>query len=480
MYNSGQSLSENIVRKHPPSSETIMNQRLRRTSLPILPAHLHRTLGLIFFAATLATYGAEDVPFATDAVGSPPSDSPAARSWRTVTIDPEYAGQWVVLGDVDGDNEVEVVSAKNFNQDDNHFTSSVVVQKLDGSILWKWGDPKLGRRGLHHDVACQVHDLDNNGANEVVVAADRQLVVLEGRTGKPIRSFPIPQHASDCVVFADLSGKGWASEILIKNRYQQIWAYSPEGKLLWTVNLPGGYRTSHQPFPLDLDGDGRDEVLAGYAALNSDGSVRWVFEAEEGKRNGGHADCWRAFRMAEKAEDTRLVMTMCGGNALVMTDGAGRVIWRRTGHHYESLDVGEIRKDRPGLEIVVDIDHLPKPPKPLCLFDEQGTELGRINTDYTRHHKLVDWDGDGLMEIGSALPRSLFNGHGQPLVTFAVADSERCWQIAAVDLSGHGMRDVMLVTSRDGADKVYLYRNPTPATTPAKPPLGTGLNFTLY
>jgi hypothetical protein len=46
--------------------------------------------------------------------------------------------------------------------------------------------------------------------------------------------------------------------------------------------------------------------------------------------------------MAERAEDSRLVMTMCGGNSLVMTDGKGQVIWRRAGHHYESLDVGEL------------------------------------------------------------------------------------------------------------------------------------------
>ena len=120
-------------------------------------------------------------------------------------------------------------------------------------------------------------------------------------------------------------------------------------------------------------------ILAGYAALNSDGSVRWVFEAEPGRANGGHADCWRVVRLARRPDDTRLVMTMCGGNALVMTDGAGRLVWRATGHHYGSVDVGEIRDDVPGLELVVDVDHLPQPPKPLCLFDERGRELGRID-----------------------------------------------------------------------------------------------------
>ena len=43
------------------------------------------------------------------------------------------------------------------------------------------------------------------------------------------------------------------------------------GNLLWTVENPGGYRTAHQPFPLDIDGDGREEIMAGYALLDPDG-----------------------------------------------------------------------------------------------------------------------------------------------------------------------------------------------------------------
>lgn len=422
----------------------------------------------------------ENSPFLTNAVGEPPSDAPCIQPWRKVTLDPEYSGQWVVLGEVDGDGQVEIVSARNVNKNDNHFTSAVVVQKLDGSVLWRWGDPAVGRRNLHHDVACQIHDLTGDGSNEVVLAADRKLVILAGKTGELVRSFPIPAHASDCVVFADLSGKGRRSDILVKNRYRQIWAYTAEGRLLWTVSMPGGYKTAHQPLPVDLDDDGHDEILAGYAALNSDGTVRWVFEAEQGKKNGGHADCWRVVRMAEKPEDTRLVMTMCGGNALVMTDGCGKVLWRRTGHHYESVDVGEIRKDRPGFEIVVDIDHLPNPPKPLCLFDERGNELGRIHTDYTRQHTLVDWDGDGRMEIGSALPRSLFDGHGRRVATFGIEEGDKPWLMMAVDLTGHGLRDVMIVTNHGQGYRVYLYRNPTLTATPSGKPKGTGENFTLY
>jgi hypothetical protein len=284
------------------------------------------------------------------------------------------------------------------------------------------------------------------------------------------------------VVFADLAGRGWPSEVIVKSRYEQLWAYTSAGELLWTVSTPGGYRTAHQPLPVDLDGDGRDELLAGYAALNGDGTQRWIFTADEGVRNGGHADCWRVHTLARQAGDTRLVLTMCGGNALVMTDGNGQALWKQTGHHFESVDVGKVRADVPGRQLVVDFDHLPSPPKPLCVFSERGELLGRINTDYTRHHLLIDWDGDGIDEIGSAVPRGLFDGHGRRVVTFAIQGEQRPLLIAPVNSCGRGADAVLLTTlAEDGSYFVYLYRAPQrPQDTRGAVPLGTKPNFTLY
>ena len=437
-------------------------------------------IGVPLHAPVQALHAADLQPFHTDVRGTPSGNAPVVKPWRVITVDPQHGGHWVVAGDIDGSGQIEIVSAQNFNEGDNHFTSAAVAQRLDGSVLWRWGDPKIGRRGLHHDVACQIHDLDRDGVNEVIVAADQQVVILDGPTGEVRRSFPIPKHASDCVAFADLSGRGWPSEVLVKTRYGQIWAYTSAGKLLWTVKLPGGYRTSHQPLPVDLDGDGRDEILAGYAALNADGSARWVFQADHGKKNAGHADCWRVVRLAEAPNDTRLVMTMCGGNALVMTDGNGRLIWKKAGYHYESVHVGRVRADVPGLQLIVDIDHLQVPEKPLCVFDEKGELLGQIITDYTRHHVLVDWTGDGHDEIGSALPRGLFDGHGERVVAFDVGPNERPAIMATGDMTGDGVDDVLLTTSGDGAYRVYLYKNESATSAKSCKLTGTGRNFTLY
>lgn len=81
-------------------------------------------LAIAFVAANVvcATTRAEQgATFETDACGVPAADAPVVALWRTITLDAEYGGYWVVAGDVDGDGEIELVSARNFNKNDDHF-----------------------------------------------------------------------------------------------------------------------------------------------------------------------------------------------------------------------------------------------------------------------------------------------------------------------------------------------------------------------
>ena len=226
------------------------------------------TIGLSLIAAAPGGQDSPPLRFDTADHGDPGDKAPILKPWKSIEIDPEYGGHWRVYGDVDGDGAVEVVSCRNVDEDDVHYTSTAVVQRLDGSVLWRWGDPTIGRTNLHHDVACQIYDWDGDGKNEVVLLTEGFLVELDGATGKERRRFPIPPEATDCLAFVNLSGGERATDVLVKTRYSQIWAYNYDGKLLWTVENPGGYRTAHQAIPIDIDGDGKDEIMAGYALLN--------------------------------------------------------------------------------------------------------------------------------------------------------------------------------------------------------------------
>ena len=202
---------------------------------------------------------------------------PVLQPWKRIALDPDYAGAWIVAGDVDGDGQVEIVSARNFNENDIHYTGSVVVHRLDGSVLWRWGDPS--RDATSSTTTSPARSMTGTGTARPRwwsrPSGRPGIVELDGATGAEKRRFAIPENASDCLAFANLSGGKRASEVLVKTRYGQIWAYNYDGELLWTVKEPAGFKTAHQARPIDVDGDGMDEILAGYALLNPDGTVRW-------------------------------------------------------------------------------------------------------------------------------------------------------------------------------------------------------------
>jgi hypothetical protein len=218
-------------------------------------------LVVFFFCTVLCAKQDSPVYYDVKDVGEPTDITSLIQPWKIVSLDAEYGGQWVVAGDVDGDGQVEIVSAENVNENDVHYTSTVIAQKLDGSVLWKWGNPAIGRKIWHHDVACQIHDWDGDGKNEVVLCTKGFLVELDGATGRQRRKIRIADDATDCLVFCNLSGGPRPSDVLVKDRYHRIWAYDRKGNLLWSVEDPGGYRTAHQPRPIDIDGDGVSDVM---------------------------------------------------------------------------------------------------------------------------------------------------------------------------------------------------------------------------
>ena len=417
--------------------------------------------------------------------GKPPEGTPAVQPWKRIELDPDYAGAWVVAGDLNGDGRAEIVSARNVNTSDppgfnhdGHYTCSVIACDLDGEVLWRWGDPAEGRNKLHHDVGCQIHDWDVDGENEVVLATRDRLVTLDGLTGKPEDGFPIPTYASDCIAFAELDGSP-PDEVLVKSRYSHIWAFNRQGEELWKVERPAGHMTAHQPVPMDLDGDGRQAVLAGYAMLNPDGSVRWDLNGLDIPL-GGHLDCGRLFERGPTPAQCSILMTFCGGNRIAMVSGDGReLLWSIEGYHFESIDTGEVLPDVPGREIAVDIAHRPSGDSPLWLLSARGELLGNMTTQGSRHHVLLDREGNGRKEIIMATARTAFDGRGVPRVAFDIPrekdDPRRL--CARGDMDGDGREDLLFWGNPASAVTIFRREGGQPDEDA---PLGTGPNVTLY
>jgi hypothetical protein len=117
------------------------------------------------------------------------------------------------------------------------------------------------------------------------------------------------------------------------------------------------------------------------------------------------------------------------------------------------------------------------------VLDEQGRHLGRLVTDYSRHHCLLDFTGDGIEEILIAHKGGLYNYQGQRIGTFNTPTEQTHEETTTYeksmligDMTGDEVLDVILATPYN----VYIYKN-TKGKKSGKPVrLGTERNFTLY
>lgn len=415
---------------------------------------------------------------------------PVAPS-RVIELDTHYGGEWVVAGDLDGDGQAEIIAARN----DEQVVTSAIAYRLDGTVLWRWGQPDGGRSGFAYDVPLVIYDLDGDGTPEVFLSVPGFLVVLDGATGRELRRHPLPEGlaVSDCVVFADLSGKGRATDILVKTRYTRVWAFAADWRELWSWAAPEGYLTCHHPTPVDLDGDGRDEVLVGYTMLRSDGALMWTFATEATDLRIGHLDaadvvCVGGGTGEARMRDSRLLITCCGSNLVALLDGAGHALWEVSGHHFESPDFGTLTRDHAAPQFTVDIDHVGFGQSETWLMDAEGKHLGTYVTGYGRHHRLIDWNGDGLDELLITNARGVFDGEGRCVARLTSPGDPRLDAFArervaaagdpgpfgfAGDMDGDGQPEVVLHTDT----AVYVFRSETAAPTGT---VGTGTNWTLY
>jgi hypothetical protein len=235
-------------------------------------------------------------------------------------------------------------------------------------------------------------------------------------------------EVADCITFANIRGLDRPQDIVIKSRYTKFWAFTNTWEMLWEWppngmelgNGPFGMnlKTCHHPEPFDLDGDGKDEILAGSVMLDHDGSELWAINSDN-MASTGHLDAMRVVRTARNPSDVKMLVTYCGGNVLAMIDGNGDVVWEHAGgHHYESIDLGPISPDGT-LGLYVDITTIPYfGNNSGHVYDIDGNLLGKYLMDYSRHHRMVDWDGDGANEIVLGNAAALVNARGEHVASF--------------------------------------------------------------
>ncbi|MDO5398313.1 MAG: S-layer homology domain-containing protein [bacterium] len=225
------------------------------------------------------------------------------------------------LGDINGDGIMEIVMVQpDTGFDDRFYPHSVVcaaAYNLNGEKLWQIGEPDPNVAGSGSDIPAQIYDIDNDGNNEFICVMNGELCFFDGKTGELKEKHSLPdKHAHDCIVIADLEGTGYPQNIILKDRYKRLWALDTNFEVMWTFTGNIG----HYPWVYDLNGDGKDEIIAGYNVLNSKGELLWTIDMDD------HADCiW----VCDLKQDKQPVV-LVGGSDTTAYSADGKLLWRFT------------------------------------------------------------------------------------------------------------------------------------------------------
>ncbi|WP_235941659.1 FG-GAP-like repeat-containing protein [Paenibacillus puerhi] len=354
----------------------------------------------------------------------------------------------MLLGDLNGDGRMEMVLVQPDDRADvrhiPHYVQCITVFDLDGRLLWQVGTPSTNAGSPGSDYPAQVVDIDGDGQLEVVCVMDGQFVVIDGATGKTKRSHELPDpQAHDCIVIANLTGGPLPQDIILKDRYRRLWAFNRDFELLWKHKGNPG----HFPWVYDFDGDGRDEVMAGYEMLSPDGDVQWACRDLE-----DHADCIWVGDVNGDGEPELVI----GGSVTVMYNAKGMEMWRYDGSiESQHVALGSFRMDLPGLQVAgldrivrEDTGHGRKGKDGIFLLDSEGRELLKEDrkTDgwLTIIETLRGWDDSGIDYIlayrrGGGVPPSLYDGYMNVVTEFPAEG-----YAVHADLLGSGSEQVII------------------------------------
>lgn len=388
---------------------------------------------------------------------------PAMKLWKKIDLQNFGTSRQVRFGHLLGDDSWQIVLAqmqKRVSGDAYGFISCLTAITLDGSILWQLGEPSektnvLGK--VSADMPLQVYDIDHDGTDEVIIGWDFEIRILDGRTGAVKRavktpladadddtliSVPFDTYAftrlnPDGIRICNFRGLPAPSDILIKDRYCRLWALDDQLNLLWSYKSPTN--TGHCPLPLDLDGDGKDEVLAGYCLLDSDGTPLWHYPITQDHTDEIVAGKWIAH------DENGYFACVSGTQGFFIGDFYGNIVARDRIGHAQRVSVANYCPEREGLEIAV--TNFWGHQGCIFLYDAQGRPIWEMENEMNGNIIApVNWDGNGTeLMLTNADPHrgGLLNGQGVRAVAFP-DDGHPTLCCEVLDLTGDA-RDELIV-----------------------------------
>ena len=388
---------------------------------------------------------------------------PKMKLWKKIDLKNFGTSRQIRFGHLTGTDEWYVVLAqmqKRVSRDAYGFISCLTAIDLEGNVLWQLGEPsdkteELGK--VSADMAFQVYDIDGDGRDEVIVGWDFEIRILDGRTGTikksaktpfsddddadligvPYQIYAFERINPDGIRICNFRGKERPADILIKDRYCRIYALDEDLNVMWKFKSPTN--TGHCPLPIDIDGDGKDELLVGYKLLDSDGQMLWSYPISEDHTDEIVAGKWMP------GEDEGHFACVSGTEGFFIGDFYGNIVARDMIGHAQRVSIANYCPEREGREIVV--TNYWGHQGVIFLYDCYGNQIWEMENEMNGNILApVNWDGDGtelILTNADAKKGGLLNGRGVRAVEFP-DDGHPVLCCESLDLTGDE-RDELVV-----------------------------------
>jgi rhamnogalacturonan endolyase len=393
--------------------------------------------------------------------------NPQPKLWKKFDTPKFGAGRNVRFGDLDGDGTPEMLIAQNIMRvrgDAFDHISAMTAVSLDGKILWQLGRPDPRNTLLTNDTPFQIHDIDGDGKNDIVMIRDFKLQILDGATGK-VKHWawqtataaedkpPYELNSGDCITFMDADGSGARRHIVLKDRYKRFWVYNNKLEKLWE----GQTNSGHYPYPVDVDGDKKEELLIGYSLFSGDGKRLW----DRDDVLDDHADGGAFGNFTDDPKAPARVYWVGSDEGFIVADKDGKILQHQRIGHGQNLTVAKLRPEMPGLQLLT--VNFWKSVGIVSLFDPDGKLLAQDEPIHSGSELLpVNWRGDGqefALLSGNIREGGMIDGQLRRVVMFP-DDGHPDLAAQVLDLTGDARDEVVLWDT----ERVWIYTQDRPFT----------------
>lgn len=311
----------------------------------------------------------------------------------------------------------------------------------EGNILWQKGEPNssIDTTLISCDLPFQIADFNQDGKYEVIYSMDFMVYICDLLTGEVLKEMPTPVVEGDSNVknepyyrlnvdairVADFEGLGYKGNLIVKDRYQNVWVYDHRLEPLFRYH---NKNTGHFPYIADFDQDGKDEMFVGYDLIDSDGSLLFSLPMQS-----DHTD-EIIFARLKQNEPKRLILAS-GNEGMNIINLDGTIYKHNEIGHAQRISVAKYTPKLEGLQILATAfwgsDGI------VCIYDAEGNLIRQKEFPFNGNLITpVNYDGKHILALlngsleGGFIDSDLdivvqFPEDGHPVLTAEVYDIDQ-------------------------------------------------------